>query len=328
MLSKKENYLRAIKRQSPEWVPSVNEARIRLESVVRDFPVEFPNGETGKDDWGVTWFKGADGPHPAERDFVITDIEKWRDQIRFPDLDKYDWNVSAMEAKSVDRNEFLIQGVSDYGCFDRPCKLLGVEECLMAFITNPDDMYELCGAIADFKIEFHHRLYDTIHMDVLYYCEDWATQTSLFISPDLWRKIIKPHTKRIYDDLKKMNVLINQHICGNVSSIIGDICEMGADIWNPCQPASNDLKALKKQYGNRICFEGAIDSQFVLGNPEKDLDDVKAEVKKRINEMALPDGGYLAGPSHWIRYDQAKLDAMEEAIREYGREIYHKGIHI
>jgi hypothetical protein len=43
-----------------------------------------------------------------------------------------------------------------------------MEECLMAFVTNQDDMYELCGAIADFKIAFHRRLYETIHNERFY----------------------------------------------------------------------------------------------------------------------------------------------------------------
>jgi uroporphyrinogen-III decarboxylase len=323
MLSKKENYLRALTRQSPEWVPLASEARIRIESTVADYPREFPDGKLGKDDWGVVWFKGEEGPHPAEQDFIITDIEKWRDQIVFPNLDTYDWSIAINQAKEVDRDQYLVQGVSDYGCFDRPLKLLGVEECLMAFVTNPNDMYELCGAIADFKIAFHRRLYETIRMDMLYYCEDWATQQDLFISPDMWRKIIKPHTKRIYDDLKKMNVFINQHCCGRLDSILGDICEIGADLWNPCQPC-NDLKAFKKQYGNRISFEGGIDSQFVLGNPKQGLDDVRDEVKKRNDELALPNGGYLVAPSHYIHYDAAKIEVMEETVRTYGREVYKK----
>ncbi|MDR0731685.1 MAG: uroporphyrinogen decarboxylase family protein, partial [Treponema sp.] len=64
--------------------------------------------------------------------------------------------------------------------------------------------------------------------------------------------------------------------------------------------------------------------QFVLGNPKKGPDDVREEVKKRIDELALPDGGYLAAPSHYIRYDAAKIAAMEETVRTYGREVYKK----
>jgi hypothetical protein len=37
---------------------------------------------------------------------------------------------------------------------------------------------------------------------------------------------------------------------------------------------------------------------------------------------SLPDGGYLAASSHWIHYDPAKMEAMEETVRTYGREVY------
>jgi uroporphyrinogen-III decarboxylase len=98
---------------------------------------------------------------------------------------------------------------------------------------------------------------------------------------------------------------------------------MGADIWNPCQPC-NDLKALKEKYGDRITFCGGVDSQFVLTDPNKTPDDVRREVIKRIDEMALPNGGYITAPSHEVPYDKAKLAAMEDAARTRGREIYEK----
>ncbi|MBR2459945.1 MAG: hypothetical protein IKB34_01765 [Clostridia bacterium] len=59
--------------------------------------------------------------------------------------------------------------------------------------------------------------------------------------------------------------------------------------------------------------------------PDNDFataDEVVAEVKKRIDEMALPNGGYIIGPSHSVPYNPEKLDAMNRTIREYGAEMY------
>jgi hypothetical protein len=38
------------------------------------------------------------------------------------------------------------------GIFERSYLLLGMEEALMNYITHPEEMYEMCGAIADYKI--------------------------------------------------------------------------------------------------------------------------------------------------------------------------------
>jgi len=318
----KENFLRAVKRQVPEWVP------YGMESVVTiGFPVIERPENAGKDDFGVSWSfeSGAEGgTYPSEKNIIITDIEKWREQLKLPCIESKDWNGTALEANKINRENCLIQGFCEMGLFERLYLLLGMEDALVAFNENPEDMYDLCGAIADYKIALIRKFYSVTKMDMLWYGDDWGTQTNLFFSPGTWRKIIKPHTKRIYDCLKELGVLINQHSCGKIEDILPDICDMGADIWNPCQPC-NDLYMLKQKYGDTICFAGGVDSQFVLADPNKTPDDVRNEVIKRINEMALPDGGYITAPSHGVPYDKDKLAAMESAAVNYGREIYKRG---
>jgi uroporphyrinogen-III decarboxylase len=321
-MTARENFVRAIKRQSPEWVPFGMESPI-----VRIYPpvIERPQN-AGNDSFGVRWDYDKDaegGTYPAGGNHVISSIEQWKKEVKFPNLASFDWDSVREKAARIDRKEYLVEGFVEMGIFERSYLLLGMEEALIAFYTNPGEMYELCGAIADYKIELCERFHEAIGMDMFWYGDDWGTQTNLFISPELWRRIIKPHTERIYKSMKKRGVLINQHSCGKIESIFGDLCEMGADLWNPCQPC-NDLKLLKEKYGSQISFDGGVDSQFILANPLKTPADVRDEVKKRIHEMALPQGGYIVDPSHSVPYDKAKLAAMEETARDSGREIYSR----
>jgi hypothetical protein len=53
----------------------------------------------------------------------------------------------------------------------------------------------------------------------------------------------------------------------------------------------------------------------------QDWDAVRAEVRRRIDEMAAG-GGYIAAPSQGVPYDQALIDAMHDGIRCYGRQVY------
>jgi uroporphyrinogen decarboxylase len=112
-------------------------------------------------------------------------------------------------------------------------------------------------------------------------------------------------------------MIANQHSCGRIEEVFADMVEIGADMWNPCQPC-NDLAMLKTTYGHRMTFMGGIDSQFVLDRPGITPDGVRAEVRKRIDEMAAG-GGYIAGPSHGVPYDQDLIDAMNDEIARYGR---------
>ena len=50
-------------------------------------------------------------------------------------------------------------------------------------------------------------------------------------------------------------------------------------------------------------------------------DEVRAEVRKRIDEMATG-GGYIAAPSHGVPYKPEIISAMNDEIAKYGHSFY------
>ena len=79
-----------------------------------------------------------------------------------------------------------------------------------------------------------------------------------------------------------------------------------------------DLRALKTDFGDRMVFNGAIDSQHVLieGSPESVREDTRA-----VLEVMMPGGGYVAGASHdWILEETPveNVAAMADAVMEFG----------
>jgi uroporphyrinogen decarboxylase len=302
-----------------------------LEGTVLLYPpyLERP-GRAGLDSFGVRWdYEPAaeGGTYPAAGGHTITDFPRWREQITIPDVAAMDWsaitlgwNKQSLDWSAVDRENNLVCGIAEFGLFERSYLLLGMEEALIRYMTEPEVMYDLIGAVADFKIAMIEQFDDAAGLDMVWLGDDWGTQVNLFLPPKVWRQVIKPHVARIYQCLKQRNIIINQHSCGRIEQIFPDLIELGADIWNPCQPC-NDLAELKRQYGTRITFCGGIDSQFILARPDVTEAEVRAEVRKRIDEMAVG-GGYIAEPSHSVPYKPELLAAMRDEIAVYGRQIY------
>ena len=284
--------------------------------------IERPSQE-GEDSFGVHWSydpNAEGGTYPTPGRHPVSDPAQWKKAVSFPNLEEFDWKAVKENAAAIDRHEVFVQGFVEMGIFERSYLLLGMEGALVSYMTRKDIMAELSEAIADFKIQVIQMLDEAIDMDMLWYGDDWGTQVDLFLPPEVWREIVRPQTERIYRAAKERNILVNQHSCGKIESIIPDMVAMGADMWNPCQPC-NDLKAVKEQFGNRLILKGGIDSQFVLGRPGVTADEVDDEVKKRIYDLA-PGGGYVAAPSHSVPYLDFVRSAMEEAITRYGREVY------
>jgi len=323
-MNAKENLLRCIRHDGAQWVPNGLETAVMLSP-----PIVTRPKMAGRDSWGVRWEMDNGGTYPAGGPYECSDLRNWRRQVRFPDLKACDWTRftagwggqgDPVRIENIDRETQLVCGVVELSLFERSYLLMGMEAALMAYVAETESMEELLGAIADFNIELIERLDDAVDLEMVWYGDDWGTQTQLFLPPDVWRETVGRHTRRVYDCMKQRGLIINQHSCGRIEAVFPDLVAMGADIWNPCQPC-NDLAGLKRRFAGRICFCGGIDSQFVLDKPGVTAGEVRAEVRKRIDQMAAG-GGYIAGPSHGVPYRQELIDAMNDEIAVYGRACY------
>lgn len=265
------------------------------------------------------------GTYPAVGGNPIHDIETWREELKIPDIDKdvdwtyltQNWEEAPLDVANIDRENNVVIGLVEMGIFERIYLLFGMEDALVYFMTNPEDLYEIAEIIADWKIKVIKKFAEVVKMDVIWYGDDWGNQTNCFLSPRVWREIIKPHTKRIYDCIHELGLIVNQHSCGNIEKVFGDMVEIGADMWNYCQPC-NDLKMLKETYGDKIAFFGGFDSQFVLNRPGVTPEEVRAEVRKRVGELKGVNG-YVAAPSHEVPYAPEIVAAMRDELRLVGK---------
>jgi uroporphyrinogen decarboxylase len=214
----------------------------------------------------------------------------------------------------VPHDEFMLMGRVGETLFERAWMLMGMEGLMVAFYESPERLKELFARIAAVRSQMVAR-HIAAGCEAVIFADDYGGQDGMLISPASWREFIKPHLAALYRQAKQAGMMVVQHSCGCNGPILGDLVEMGLDVWHPCQPTSNDLAAIKRQFAGRLTFYGAIDS-YVLdrGTP----DDVRAEVRLRIRQLAAG-GGFIAAPSHGVPYRKENLDAMADEIAKVGR---------
>ena len=139
----------------------------------------------------------------------------------------------------------------------------------------------------------------------------------MLISPAHWRRFLKPRMAHFIAELKAINpdVKVAYHSDGNILPIIPELIEIGLDILNPIQPACMDPAALKKQFGEKLCFWGSIDEQHTL--PYATPEGVRAEVIERLQTLGK-DGGLIIGPTHHVQLDTPLENfwAMVNTVRD------------
>jgi uroporphyrinogen decarboxylase len=159
------------------------------------------------------------------------------------------------------------------------------------------------------------------YVNVVQVAADYGTQTSLFISPETYREMIKPHDAKLIGCIRERapQAKVMWHSCGAVFPLIQDLIDAGVDIINPLQPLAKgmDSERVKKTYGDKVILHGAIDIQHALpGTPEG----LRREVEKRIRDLA-PGGGYVLAPSNDVMPDVPgkNIVLLYQWARELGR---------
>ena len=210
------------------------------------------------------------------------------------------------------------------GVFQSARELRGMDQLFMDFVLNPEFVHALLAKVTQVYKELYTVYLQEVgeYIQILYLTDDFGSQNSLLMSPDMWETFLKPYEKELISHIKSIvpGVKVMFHTDGSVLPIIDGMIDMGVDILNPVQTSVEELmdtKALNEQYGDRICFHGAIDVQNVMVNASED--EVRQEVKRRICDLGKG-GGYIISTCHQINHDipAENVKAMFEAAHEFG----------
>jgi uroporphyrinogen decarboxylase len=250
------------------------------------------------------------------------------DQYRWPHPDPQEYNVRlGKQARDLYENtDFALVGsaVIGGGIFEQPARTMGLENFLMALVTEPRFADRLMEQITDIYIESCNNYLDEVgqYIQVFTYWDDVNTQSGWMIRPELFRKMIKPKERRLVEAIKKKtDAKIFFHGCGATFDLIPDLIDLGFDILNPVQVSARgmDTRRLKQEYGRDITFwGGGVDTQQTLpfGSPSEVVD----EVKRRIDDLATG-GGFVFAAIHNIQafVPPENIIAAFNTAQEYGR---------
>jgi uroporphyrinogen decarboxylase len=179
--------------------------------------------------------------------------------------------------------------------------LRGFENWLTDLVLDPEFSIYVLDILLERWLEVSRSLIDAVrnNVDVIFFAEDIAFHNGPMVSPGTYEKIIHPYQKRIFQALHDWSpAKILYHNCGSVTWQLDDLMDMGVDALNPVQVTSYDMgdtASLKRRFGDRMAFWGAIDTGHVLphGTPQ----DVQHEVFRRVGDLAAG-GGYVLASVH------------------------------
>ncbi len=264
---------------------------------------------TYQDEWGVVRTKPRDSYYydligsPFAKDATVPAINSHR----WPDPEDPGRYRSLRERAQRLHRETDYAVVVDLNCafFLRCCELRGWENFYTDLLANVPFAEALMDRFLEIRLAIAERALREVGEDVdvvMVTSDDLGGSDRTLISPALYRSLIKPRQQRTFDFFRARTAAkLYYHTDGAVYPLIPDFIELGVDALNPVQVSATgmgDTRKLKKEFGDRLTFWGAIDTHRVLpfGTPGE----VREEVRRRILDLG-PGGGYVVCPVHNIQ---------------------------
>jgi uroporphyrinogen decarboxylase len=242
-----------------------------------------------------TYIEFAGYPLAGEDDIEV--FKKWP----MPGLDLFDYGL-LKEVLPLHRDFYVILNMN--GCFDFSRYIRGTEDFLVDMISEPEKAEILLEKVNDFAIMYLDKCMEAGKglIDGVYCGDDFGTQKGMLMSPELFRKLVKPRYRKLVEKVHSYGLKYFHHSCGSIRAILPDLIEIGFDVINPIQPLAEGMEpgSLAREFGRDIVFYGGIDEQHTLpkGSPE----DVRKETAYCMETLGAG-GNYIIAPAHGFQTD-------------------------
>lgn len=264
-----------------------------------------------EDEFGVVWHKTAGDDIGVPVNQVLSEPDA--DLLTIPDAaDPRRWQgYEDLAATAGDR--YTLACFSS-PLFQRAWFLRGMANLLMDMAANEGFVHALLDKLTGFSIavvcEVGRR-----GADGIFFYDDYAQQTGLLFSPDMFRRYFAPRLARIFAAASECGLDVFFHSCGDVSCVLEDIRAAGAQVFNPFQPEVMDVDKVARRFAGRLAFYGGVSTQRTL--PYGTPDDVRKEVADRIS-LFREHRGYILAAAHALQRDVPleNVFALLEAARE------------
>jgi len=223
----------------------------------------------------------------------------------------YEGVRAQLQHYSTERGRFCyVQTPGFLECYN---DVFGIENHLCWLMMYPDEIKALYERQLAWTKRFASNMMD-LGVDMIHVSDDWGSQRSLLVNPEVWRELIGPCHAELAHYVKERGFLVSLHSDGCIQSVLPDIRVIGYDLIHPWQESSNmPYDLYLNEYQNTVAIMGGLCVQTTLGFG--DYDRVSRELERVF--------GLLKG-KRWVfcttHYVQAHC-SVEELVFAFDKAV-------
>jgi uroporphyrinogen-III decarboxylase len=230
-------------------------------------------------------------------------------EVHFP-RERLEVDLEAVSTFCRGTDRFVLAGTCPRP-FERLQFLRGSENLYLDLNQPPGELMEFLERLHGFYME-ELEIWVRTEVDALTFMDDWGSQRSLLVAPEMWRELFKP----LYADYVALAHAHGKHAFmhsdGHITEIIPDLIEIGLDAVNS-QVFCMGVEELGERFAGEITFWGELDRQQILprGTPAQ-----VREAAMRMRDALHREGGLIAqcefGPGARPENIRAFFEAMTD----------------
>jgi len=264
--------------------------------------------------------KSASSESTSERNWhasskgMITNLENF-ENFQWPSMESVDYSDFEIAQKYLPDYMKIIGQYGDI--FTWTWDFMGFETFSFALIDNPQLVELLFNKIGSIVLHLFETMVDFDNVGALFYSDDIAINTGLFVAPDVYRTYLFPWTKKIGNICKEKKIPFIYHTDGDIWEVLDDLKDCGVNALQPIEPQAMDIVELKRKRGKDFCLVGNIDVDLLSRGPKEHVEN---EVK-RLLQFVAPGGGFCLGSGNTVP-DYAIFEnylAMIETGKQFGQ---------
>ena len=283
------------------------------------YPLVARADEPYKDTMGCVWHTTDDGitgtvtEHPLENWEAFNTTWKMPDPNTTDGLFEIDWNEEIEAWNRFKANGGTFRASLRHGhTFLQLCDLRGYQNLLCDMMDEEPLLDELLEQLTAFNLSLVKRYVDNGCVS-MGYPEDLGMQVGPMLSPDMFRRYIKPSYETIMKPARDAGIPIHMHSDGDIRMLVDDIVANGVEVIN-LQDLVNGIDWIADKFRGKLCVDLDIDRQKITphGTP-KQIDEL---ILEEVSKIGTKEGGlcmvYGLYPGVPLENAKAVMDAMEK----------------
>lgn len=341
-MTDRENWIRAVTFTGPERIPCslgfaplvLRRHKAELDRLMRDHPRIFPEydpstfdffdemppvyrqGERYRDAWGCVWYNVQEGLEGQVVEHPLADwkaLATWRppDPLTQSERGPRDWRQIRRDMEARKAKGLLTHGGAER-LFDRLYFLRGFGNLMIDFAEQAPELDQLIAVLTEYERAVIAE-WRKIGVDMISFHTDIGTQQSTMISPEAFRRHVKPMFRTLFQAVRDAGSLVYLSSDGNIAGIVDDLVECGLQAHDP-QLRATTLEGIVKHYKGKLFANVDLDRQ---GFSFMSRGEIRDQIRGVIDAMHDPRGGFGLAASIYGEVPIANIEEICACFEEW-----------